>query len=253
MRRIIKSIAILVLGILGLLYLFSPAKVIEFSQQDVDNAIKSQVPYVVEEGFARITVHAAVLNLRQENVVHVNTSFDASAITLEGEGDSNFETGIRYKNGNFYLTDLSKEGFRFEFSSNSVETIADVRSTLEDLLNREEAEAAANRDIQRANSLNRIREYAESQLRTDAEDALDDFLKDIPIYSLNNQGHWLKLAALALDDVTISEGKVTATLSFQTFIIGVVLAALSALLVMLVFLGPTGLSIWRSFSRRNSP
>ncbi len=253
MWRVIKNIALLLLGILGLLYLFLPVKVIEFSQQDVDKAIKSQIPYVIEAGIARITVHAAALKLRQENVMYVSTSFEASAITLEGEGDSNFESGIRYQNGNFYLADLSKEDIRFRFSSNSVETLADVRSTLEGLLNREEAEAAENRDIQRANSVNRVREYAESQLRQDTEEALDSFLKGIPIYSLNSQGHWLKLAALALDDVVISEGKVTVTLSFQTFIFRIVLAVLSALFVMLVFLGPIGLNIWSLFSRRSDP
>ena len=191
MMKIAKNITLLALGILGLLFIFLPVKVIEFTQQDVDNAIKSKIPYVIEEGIARIIVHSATLSLRQGNVVNVNTSFEASAITLEGEGDSNFESGIRYKNGSFYLSDLSKEGIRFEFSSNSAETIDDVRSTLEGLLNREEAEAADNRDIQRANSVNRVREYAENQLKQDAEETLDKFLKGIPIYSLNSQGHWL--------------------------------------------------------------
>jgi len=252
MKRIITKSVLLVIGVLGLLYVALPTKVIEFSQQDVDEAIRSRMPYVIEQGIATITVHAATLNLKQENVVYVSTSFEASAVTLEGEGDSNFETGIRYQNGSFYLADISKEDIRFVFSSNSVETIANVRSALEGVLHREETEAAENRDTAKASRVNRVREYVESELKKDAEEALDKFLKRIPIYSLNNQGHWLKLAALALDDVTISEGKVTATLSFQTFIIRVVLAALSALFVMLVFFGPIGLDIWRLFFNKNS-
>ncbi len=250
MRRFFIYLLLLVVGILGALYLFLPVKTVEFSQQEIDQIVASELPHTIETLAGTITIRTATLELRKGDQLKIQTSFDVRGLTLEGEGYANFASGIRYKNGNFYLSDLTKEDIQFEFSQNSAETISDIRSTIEGIIEREEEEAKSG-DVETAQNVRRVNEYITTQLQNDAEEALDRFLKSIPVYSLNNQGGTLKLAALALEDVSISESKVTATLSFQRLLVRVIVATLSALLFGLIIFGNLGIAVLSLVSKRN--
>lgn len=251
MRRVLKIILLLALGLLCLAYLFVPAKTFEFSQAEVEEAVMNKLPYEISKGFVTITVRAAELEFRKDNKVGVEASFEAKGLTLEGEGQATIQTGIRYDNGSFYLSDLAKENIHFEFSENSKGTISDVKSTIANILQREQDEAAVSGDADKAESVEGVKEYASKKLQSDAEEALESFLKSIPIYSLRNQGGKLWLAALALEDVKISEGNVTAVLSFQILIARAAGAVFSCFLIVFVVFGPIGIQAWWSRSRKH--
>ncbi len=218
MRKFAIYTCVLLLAMLALAYVFAPPYQATFTQAQIEAEIAKQLPKDIDKALTKIHVKEGVVDLRDDNKVAIATRFDVQGFTLEGTGTVDVVTRIRYESGAFYLTDLRKENLQFTFSDNSKDTLGDVKSAFDRILKRETEEAGDKGDEQRQKTAAKVSNYVQTQLRSDANAALDSFLKSVPIYSLNNQGGVMRIAALALKDVTITDDTVTATLTFQTFI-----------------------------------
>lgn len=219
MKRILSAVLLIVSVALLAAFLFAPAITIRFSQKDVDAAVERLLPYQIEKSFVTVAFSDLFLDLRSDNKVHISTAFSAEGLSLEGRGTADITSGISYREGKFYLSDLSKEDIEFELSANSKDTLSDLNSTVLRFLDREMREAEESDDTERAKSVRNVKAYLTDKLQQDIDTSLDDFLESFPVYDLNRQGAGLKLAALSLEEVRISDENVAATLSFQRFVL----------------------------------
>lgn len=218
MRKFAIYTCLALLALLTLAYVFAPPYQVSFTQAQIEAEIAKQLPKDINKALTKIHVKDGTVDLRDDNKVAIATHFDVEGFTLEGEGTVDVVTRIRYDRGSFFLADLRKENLQFTFSENSKDTLGDVKSAFDKILKRETAEAEDTGNTQRQETANKVSTYVQTQLRDDANAALDSFLTSVPIYSLNRQGGAMQVAALALQDVSITDETVTATLSFQTFI-----------------------------------
>lgn len=218
MRKFAIYNCVTVLALLALAYVFAPPYKVSFTQAQIKTEIAKRLPKDISTSLTAINVKAGTVDLRDDNRIAITTQFDVQGFTLEGEGAVDVVTRIRYDDGRFFLTDFRKENLQFIFSDNSKDTLSDVKSTFDKILKSETNEAADTDNTQRQKNAAIVTEYVETQLRTDANAALDKFMQSMPIYSMNTQGGAMRIAALALKDVAITGETVTATLTFQTLI-----------------------------------
>lgn len=218
MRKFAIYTCLTVLALLAAAYIFAPPYKATFTQTQIEAELAKQLPKQINKALTETTVTEGIVDLRDNNKVAIKAAFDVRGFTLEGTGSADVTTGIRYEGGRFYLSDLRKENIAFTFSDNSKNTLGDVKSAFDKILKRETNEAEESGNEQRQETAKKVTDYVQTQLRTDANAALDTFLGSVPVYSLNGKGGVIEIAALALKDVSITDETVTATLTFQTFI-----------------------------------
>ena len=214
-----------------------PPQIVEINVAQIEKGLEGNLPYHVDKGLISVTVQGATVQLSDEGKIVLDAQFDATGLTLEGIGSATINSVIRYDDGRFYLSDLKHENIDFQFSENSNDTISDVKSALEGILRRETDEATASEDDERVDQLAKANEYYEKRLKTNAIDALDNFLGTFPVYNLNQAGGRMRIAALALDDVEITSDKVLVSLSLQTLIIRLAAIVGTFLLFAILFFG----------------
>ena len=218
MRKFAIYTCLILLALLAAAYVFAPPFKATFTQAQIEAELAKQLPKQINTALTKINVTKGTVDLRDNNKVAIKAAFDVRGFTLEGVGSADVITGIRYDAGRFFLSDLRKENISFTFSDNSKDTIGDVKSAFNKILTRETEEAENSDNEARKATAIKVSAYVQTQLRSDANAALDTFLGSVPVYSLNGQGGAMQIAALALKDVSITDDTITATLSFQTFI-----------------------------------
>lgn len=234
-KRILFYFGAMVLGLLALVYFLTPPITVSFSEAEMQKNLKHHIPYKIEQSATRILVKDAKVTLFDDNTIGVVSNFDATGVTLEGQGVANLRSGVRYKDGKFYLSDIQKEDVKFVWSENSQDTIGEVGQALTNLLQRETQEAEQGEDQERKDTVKKLNAYVEDQLRVDANKYLNSFLSSVPVYDLNEKDMGMKAVALALNRVEISSQGVTAHLSVQTFIARVAAIVFSLLMFALIF------------------
>ncbi|MCG3268761.1 hypothetical protein [Yoonia sp. I 8.24] len=222
-------------------YIFGPSKVIEISPDQIDQALKENIPYEVDSLATTVTVHEAKVYLTDNGQIQLHAQFEARGFTLEGIGSAQVNSAVRYERGKFYLTDLKRDHIQFELSENSTETVSDVRATLDGILRRETEEANESGDPERIAAIERRRNYIETEMEADALAALDTFLGTFPVYNLQRAGGALTLAALAIDTVEITHDKIFVTLSLQTLILRVAGGLATTFFLLVVAFGQLAL------------
>ena len=218
MRKFAIYTCLTLLAILAAAFVFEPPYKATFTQAQIEAELAKQLPKQISKALTSINITKGIVDLRDNDKVAIKAAFDVRSFTLEGTGSADVTTGIRYDGGRFYLSDLRNENIKFTFSDNSKDTLGDVKSAFDKILKRETKKAEEPDNAQRKETAKKVTTYVQTQLRTDANSALDTFLGSAPVYSLNGQGGVMEIAALALRDVSITDNTITATLTFQTFI-----------------------------------
>lgn len=218
MRKFAIYTCLTLLAILAAAYVFAPPYKATFTQAQIESELAKQLPKQINKALTSINITEGIVDLHSNNKVAIKAAFDVRGFTLEGTGSADVTTGIRYDGGRFYLSDLRKENIEFTFSDNSKDTLGDVKSAFDKILKRETDEAEESDNAKRKETAKKVTTYVQTQLRADANAALDTFLGSVPVYSLNGQGGVMEIAALALKDVSITDDTITATLTFQTLI-----------------------------------
>lgn len=237
MIRRFSIYALIVLSIsLVAAYVFVPPITIEIQKSQLDREIAERLPYEVDRLIGTVTVNEATVQLGADGKMALQAEFEAKGVTLEGTGTATVLSSVRYGRGKFYLSDLTRDNIEFTLSENSNKNIAETRSFIDNVLNREIEEAEAGDDVGRIADLNAKDSYLKTGLEQDALNVLDEFIANFPVYDLNQSGDGLAYIAMAMamDDVEIAEDKIVATLSLQTFFKRLAVAVLPGLIILMI-------------------
>jgi len=236
MRKAALWIAALTFGAAGLFY--APNFTIDIPETRVHDEIAARLPVTVQKDGINVLVRSAEVDFLDSNAVHVVTDADIAGIGLSGSVRADVTSSLTYRDGAFYLADLSMEDIDIKIDQDSSEKISDVGSIAESLYNGLRGRLEAG-NPGAGDALDNLRSKAEEKMQPVIRDTINNILADIPVYDLNGKDLKHNLAALALEDVSFSADAAHVTLDPGSLIIRIILLTLAFIVAALGSLGAT--------------
>ncbi len=229
MKKLLLSLAAIVLVFLGLIVLVKPTFPISITEVEVNEKARSILPISHEKHGIEVVINDLEVDFLDSNHAQIYASAKVEALGRTAIIHFTTTSGVRYEGGDFYLKDVSVQNVLLE----KFQTAAATPSLWEQARNGFDGEGKRGVDSSerpsRLSLLDRIEADLLDAVRPTAEDALVKAFENFPVYSLNSKDYKHSLAALALDDLAFTENSVEIIMSPGKATLKLLLGALSLL------------------------
>ncbi|MEM9787349.1 MAG: hypothetical protein AAFY14_05110 [Pseudomonadota bacterium] len=237
MRRFAIVVFSIIMLCLTLGFFLLPPYPITVTQTQINQAITDRLPLATDQSVGSAIVNAGTVTLQSGNRVATTWELATRTPIFSGNVAVSAALKIHYEDGAFYLKDLKSEDVQLAFLAEDADASETHRRDLGDLL------VQGARNALRAVTDERVASQAFDPELTEALKRLlgrilEEFLNTFPVYDLRSAGGTIALAALVLEDVSVSDGQVTATFAAQR-LLGQFVAGVLFILAMLLFVGRT--------------
>lgn len=212
MKKILIWAGIALALALAAFILISPTIRVDVPESKVRSELALKLPMTIDRNGVNVIVRAATVDFLDSNAVRLTAEADLAGFGLSGSASTDATSGLRYENGNFYLTELTFSDVDFALDGESSSRVDDAKDVASAAFGRLRAKLDSEVDGAGA-ALDRLSADATAKAEPILRDAVDRALRSIPVYSLNGRDMKHDLAALALENVTFSEEAAHADLS----------------------------------------
>ena len=219
--------------------IFAPDITVTIPETKVAEVIETQVPMEIKKNGVDAVINEASVDFLDTNKLRISAEFTADGYGVAGDGNLVASSGLTYRGGNFYLSDIKVEEIAFDPNKESAETISDATSVTKTLFNAARDKFLVGEDGD-AGPANRLTEKALKWVKVEAMTKLNTELTKIPVYSLNDKGMKMNMAKAALKDIRFTEATAEVTLSpskVALLILGSILIGIAAIGMSLAFIG----------------
>lgn len=232
-NKILFSLAILVSFALTAVFLFEPEIDVEIAEEGVQTRIAEQLPKTLERVLLTVTIVDLSVDFLATDKAHVTGKFHLAGLGFEGLADVDAVSGVEFRDGAFYLADMTLDDVGFTPTPATREAVEDNRSIARGILDK------LGRDIEREEDGSEAAlKRAEKRIATRAREAIRDhghhIIASIPIYDLDDRGSLVRLAGLAVTSSRFTDTSAILSLSPSRFLTKV-LAVLCALAIIVAF------------------
>ena len=233
--RITKIALWLIAVAIGFIVFFAPNVDITVPEDKVIAAVNDALPMTIEKSGATVVVKAATVDFLETNVVHITADFDISGMGISGDANIDATSGLRYRNGEFFLTDVSLDNIKGSMDQQSEGKIADVKAIGSGLMG-SLREKLSEHNVDAGPAMDRMQAAAVERFKPIILDALNSKLQTTPVYSLNGQSLKHSLAAAALDDIRFFADSAVVSLDPSQLVLRIigVIAFLGLALIMAI-------------------
>jgi hypothetical protein len=235
MRRfaILLSIVCAALVAVGLML---PNFTVSIPEATVQDQISGALPIGWKGLGAQASVDAATLSMQPDGTFAITGSGTAEGYAMSGVLALDATTGMAYRNGAFYLSDLDISDLTITLDGASAAVLKE-RTSLFGALKQRAAEAIGQDDGAAVAAASAEMERIQVSLLEQGRTAIDNGLANTPVYNLHNAPGLLGWAPLAISDVQVVDKAIAVTLSPSGFLGALALRAVLFAFAVLASLG----------------
>ncbi|MEM1160619.1 MAG: hypothetical protein AAGJ28_06770 [Pseudomonadota bacterium] len=223
LNRMLQGMAILIAIPAIVVLIANPRIPVTITEEQIDAALAQALPFSTGNAGFQINATEIDVDTKDGDRISLNGSGDFDGLTLRGSVAVRGETSIHYRNGKFYLSDLTSENISVDLTAESTEALRKYRDAAATFLSRSDAPTGE--------PTSQIDAAARENVAAASKRAIDWLIRSTPIYTIDQDKWWARLAALAIADVKITRGEVTVVLEPRKVLISVLLTVAVLLLM----------------------
>ncbi|MGB6231757.1 MAG: hypothetical protein WBF53_16700 [Litorimonas sp.] len=213
LSRVLLGLAILFGLALAALYFVMDEVEVRIDQATAQAALDANVSDGPVQRFgATLTPRTLDISFSGDGRVGLAADIDLEGLNRTGRLQGDFQSGIRYSDGRFYLDDIAPVEMNVDLDPDTQGELSDMAQLLRDRLARERNAVA---DEAAKNAMDRVVSRNEARVKDLGANAVQAFFGSIPLYDLRDAGTAGSVARLALSDVRFEQGVAIVTLSPQ--------------------------------------
>lgn len=179
----------------------------------VNTQITNILPQTHTKLGGSVTISTLDVDFLETNTVNVKAEFAFKGYNIVGTGSTDITSGLRYQNGDFFLTDLTLDDIVLSLNDTSLERAEGYKQIGNSLLERGMSFLSENTDSEGQAVAEELTEQARLRATETIKTLANNAMTSIPVYSLNGKDIKYDLAKLALEDVTFTDTQAVATLN----------------------------------------
>lgn len=213
LKSVLLWLSIIVIAILVFLGFYFDRFEISFSESHVNSTLSDSFPIEETKPFGTLTVENINLEFLDSGQIRSTSDISLDGLGMAGSGTSVILSGLRYESGSFYLENFEIESLELSDSGDvkaqdikeqSNALFSKLKDKLSDSLPNSNTDVITDGLVDRAKELTLL--------------VFDKTLTNVPVYTLDTSDAKMKIAALALKSVEVSDNSLSVILSPRLFL-----------------------------------
>ena len=196
---------VVVVGVISIAVLvINPRIPITVTQAQIDSALAASLPMTVENLAFEAVIKTIDVATRDDGKIAIDAEMSFEGLSLHGSAAVEANTSLRYARRKLFLSDISSENVAVTMTPDSVAALQTYRDAARTFLSRRADEIGEEETD--------LTQEAEARISRAAKAALDQMLKETPVYRWTDDRWWVRFASLSVAEIKIREGIATVVL-----------------------------------------
>lgn len=208
--------------------------VVHISKEQIEEAIEQALPIEETKMGVDMEVNAVSVDFSNSGKITVDAKYSTSGYGVNSHGNAIIRSLLKYDSGDFYLYELEVVDFTQDFEDE--DTVSSLKKAADGMFKKFVSKVTVDGDDDSKQAFNELREHYVPLIKESISNGLKRKISTTPVYSLNGKGVKEDVAAMALEEVTVSASGLTVYLSFSGIVFGVMIWVVSALLAFCLVL-----------------